>query len=104
MVRALLASEMPNQPLDLAALVQPPIYVPESMQALDVIERLRESRAHMALVIDEYGGLEGLVTFTDIMRAILGDLPDNKGQREEPAGQRGGGTRPGEGRDPVDGI
>ena len=47
------------------------------MPALDVIERLREARSHLALVIDEYGGLEGLVTFTDIMRAILGELPDN---------------------------
>ena len=102
MVKDLLASEMANQPLDLAALVQPPIYVPESMQALDVIERLRESRAHMALVIDEYGGLEGLVTFTDIMRAILGDLPDNKGQREEPVVQRDDGTWLVDGMYPVD--
>ena len=92
MVKDLLASHIADQPLDLAALAQPPLYVPESMQALDVIERLRESRAHMALVIDEYGGLEGLVTFTDIMRAILGDLPDNKGRREEPVVQREDGT------------
>jgi len=102
MVKDLLASQMADQPIDLAALAQPPLYVPESMQALDVIERLRESRAHMALVIDEYGGLEGLVTFTDIMRAILGDLPDNQGQREEPVIEREDGTWLVDGMYPVD--
>lgn len=102
MVKDLLASHIGDQPLDLAGLAQPPLYVPESMQALDVIERLRESRSHMALVIDEYGGLEGLVTFTDIMRAILGDLPDNKGQREEPVVQREDGTWLVDGMYPVD--
>jgi putative hemolysin len=102
MVKDLLASHIADQPLDLVALAQPPLYVPESMQALDVIERLRESRSHMALVIDEYGGLEGLVTFTDIMRAILGDLPDNKGRREEPVVQREDGTWLVDGMYPVD--
>lgn len=102
MVKDLLASHIGDQPLDLGALAQPPLYVPESMQALDVIERLRESRSHMALVIDEYGGLEGLVTFTDIMRAILGDLPDNKGQREEPVVQREDGSWLVDGMYPVD--
>ena len=102
MVKDLLASQMADQPIDLAALAQPPLYVPESMQALDVIERLRESRAHLALVIDEYGGLEGLVTFTDIMRAILGELPDNKGHREEPVIEREDGTWLVDGMYPVD--
>lgn len=102
MVKDMLASQIADQPIDLAALAQPPLYVPESMQALDVIERLRESRAHMALVIDEYGGLEGLVTFTDIMRAILGDLPDNKGRREEPVIEREDGTWLVDGMYPVD--
>ena len=102
MVKDLLATHIADQPIDLAALAQPPLYVPESMQALAVIERLRETRSHMALVIDEYGGLEGLVTFTDIMRAILGDLPDNKGQREEPVVQREDGSWLVDGMYPVD--
>lgn len=84
MVKDLLAKRMDNEPIRLAELAQPPLFVPESMAAFDVIERLRETRSHLALVIDEYGGLEGLVTFTDIMRAILGEIPDNRGYSESP--------------------
>lgn len=92
MVKDLLAKRMANEPIDLAELAQPPLFVPESMAALDVIERLRETRSHLALVIDEYGGLEGLVTFTDVMRAILGDLPDNRGNSESPVTARDDGS------------
>ena len=67
-----------------------------------MIERLRQVRLHKDLVINEYGGVGRLVTFTDIMRAILGDLPDNKGQREEPVVQREDGTWLVDGMYPVD--
>lgn len=92
MVKDMLAKRIAGEPIELEALAQPPLYVPESMPALDVIERLRETRSHLALVIDEYGGLEGLVTFTDIMRAILGELPDNTGQSESPVVRREDGS------------
>jgi len=92
MVKDMLAKRIAGEPIVLEELAQPSLYVPESMPALDVIERLRETRSHLALVIDEYGGLEGLVTFTDVMRAILGDLPDNKGQNESPITEREDGT------------
>jgi putative hemolysin len=46
------------------------------MAALEALERLRQTRTHIALVIDEYGGVEGLVTLTDFVEAILGDVPD----------------------------
>ena len=92
MVKDLLAKRMANEPIQLAELAQPPIYVPESMAAFDVIERLRETRSHLALVIDEYGGLEGLITFTDIMRAILGEMPDNRGHSESPVIEREDGS------------
>ena len=72
------------------------------MPALDVIERLRETRSHLALVIDEYGGMEGLITITDVMRAILGELPDNKGEHEEPIVEREDGSWLVEGMYPVD--
>ncbi|MFZ9752118.1 MAG: hemolysin family protein [Cyanobium sp.] len=60
---------------NLAPLLQPPLYLSESMRALDVIERFRESGSHIALVTDEFGGVAGLVTVTDLMEAIVGDLP-----------------------------
>jgi putative hemolysin len=61
--------------IPLPPLLQPPLYLSESMRALDVIERFRESGSHIALVTDEFGGVAGLVTVTDLMEAIVGDLP-----------------------------
>jgi putative hemolysin len=61
--------------IPLLPLLQPPLYVSESMRALAVIERFRESGSHIALVTDEFGGIAGLVTVTDLMEAIVGDLP-----------------------------
>ena len=53
-----------------------PLYVSESIPALRMIELFRSSGMHMAMVVDEYGSLEGLVTPTDILTGIAGDLPD----------------------------
>jgi putative hemolysin len=61
--------------VDLESLLQPPLYVTESVRGMKVIERFRESGLHTALILDEYGGIEGLVTLNDVMEAIVGDLP-----------------------------
>ena len=63
-----------GQPLDLHSAMQAPLFIPDSMEALEALERLRETRTHIALVIDEYGGLEGLVTTNDLLKAIVGDI------------------------------
>jgi putative hemolysin len=60
---------------DLRSLLHEPLYLPEGLSALRTLERLRESGSHLALVIDEYGGIEGLVTLNDILQAIVGELP-----------------------------
>ena len=73
--RNLLASELKGGAVDLKALLQPPLYITESARALNVIEQFRQTGVHIALVTDEYGGIEGLVTLTDLMEAIVGDLP-----------------------------
>jgi putative hemolysin len=52
------------------------LFVPESMPALKLLERFKRSRPHMALVIDEYGGIQGLVTINDVLEAIVGDIPE----------------------------
>jgi putative hemolysin len=76
----------------LAPLLQPPLYVAETMRALAVIERFRESGSHIALVTDEFGGIEGLVTLTDLMEAIVGDLPSAEDQEDPPVVQREDGS------------
>ena len=73
--RNLLAAELSGGLADLQTLLQPPLYITESARALNVIEQFRQTGVHIALVTDEYGGIEGLVTLTDLMEAIVGDLP-----------------------------
>ncbi len=66
----------------LTALLQPPLYVPGNLSAFQLLEQFKKSRTHMALVIDEYGGLQGIVTLHDILEAILGDLPGAEAEEE----------------------
>lgn len=61
---------------DLREVVREPLYVSDSIPALRMIELFRSSGVHIALVVDEYGSIEGLVTPADILTGIAGDLPD----------------------------
>ena len=72
--RDLLARNLVGQPIDLRATLHPPLFVPEGMPALMVLDRFKEARSQIALVIDEYGGLQGLVTINDMLEAIVGDI------------------------------
>ena len=69
--------------VDLTTMLQQPLYVPETMSALKVLELFKQSGTHIALAIDEYGGIQGLVTPNDILEAIVGDLPA-AGEAAEP--------------------
>jgi putative hemolysin len=61
--------------IDLRALLREALFVPDSMPAVQLLESFRGSHKHVALVMDEYGAVEGLVTVTDLLTAIVGDLP-----------------------------
>lgn len=74
-VRDLWARTISGEPPDLAKAIKPALFVPESVLALTVLERLKTSRARIALVTDEYGSIQGLVTIHDIMESIVGDIP-----------------------------
>ena len=74
----LLADGAPPQPADpvLHRLRREVLYVPASMRAADLLLRMQGSRIHMALVIDEFGGTDGLVTMEDLVEAVVGDIAD----------------------------
>lgn len=61
---------------DVLRVLQQPLFVPERASALAVLQRFREARFHLAVVTDEFGGVEGLVTPTDILEGLVGELPE----------------------------
>jgi CBS domain containing-hemolysin-like protein len=63
-------------PLSAAKILRPVLFVPPSMPALDLLVKMQTTRTHMALVIDEYGGTDGLVSIEDIVEMIVGDIED----------------------------
>lgn len=67
--------------------VTPPLYVPASVSLMQLLEQFKMARTHIALVVDEYGELEGLVTMNDVLEAIVGDLPAT-GQEDDSIVQR----------------
>ncbi len=71
-------------PLEIGEVIRPVLFVPPSMQALDLLRKMQASRTHMALVIDEYGGTDGLVTIEDIVEMIVGDIEDEHDEDEAP--------------------
>jgi CBS domain containing-hemolysin-like protein len=76
-----------------AGVVRSVLFVPPSMLALDLLVRMQATRTHMALVIDEFGGTDGLVTIEDIVEVIVGDIADEHDEDETPAviAEAGGG-------------
>jgi putative hemolysin len=71
----LLAACLARQPLDLRAATRPPLYLPNTVTVLRVLEVFKTSGEPMALIVDEYGDLEGLVTPSDILETLVGDIP-----------------------------
>jgi len=67
-----------------SSVIRPVLFVPPSMPALDLLVKMQASRTHMALVIDEYGGTEGLVSIEDVVEMIVGDIEDEHDYEEEP--------------------
>lgn len=73
--RDLLARVLADGDLDLENTLRQPLFVPETTTALELLELFKKASSHVALVIDEFGGITGLVTMNDVLEAIVGDLP-----------------------------
>ena len=63
-------------------LLRPVLFVPATMRVLDLLARMRTQRTHMAIVVDEFGGTDGLVTIEDLVEEIVGDIEDEHDEHE----------------------
>jgi len=71
-----------NRDRSMPALMREPLFVPESMGVIELLARMRAERTHLAIVIDEFGGTEGLVTIEDVVEEIVGDIEDEHDEEE----------------------
>ena len=76
------AQQDPSRDRTIKGLLRTPLFVPESMGVLDLLARMRTERVHLAIVVDEFGGTEGLVTIEDVVEEIVGEIEDEHDEQE----------------------
>lgn len=91
-VTDLLMPAFDGRPLEIERILRPPLYVPETVTTTKLMELFRKARAQFALIVDEYGEMQGLVTLTDVMASIVGDVPAEGVAAEQDAVQREDGS------------
>jgi len=89
-VKDLLAQ--PNQAIDIPSVLRQPLFLAESTHALKVLELLKKTGNQLALVVNEYGVTQGLITLNDVVEVIIGDIPFEDEEQEEEAIQREDGS------------
>ncbi|MBX6317886.1 hemolysin family protein [Pigmentiphaga sp.] len=88
----LLAQLMAGEPLDLTARLTPVLYVPETLTGTELVQNFRDSHTQTALVVDEYGDVQGLVTLRDVLEAIVGEFHTSTSPEEPSAVKREDGS------------
>jgi magnesium and cobalt transporter len=73
-----------NERFDLQDILRPAVFIPESKRLNTLLKEFRTSRNHMAIVVDEYGGVAGLVTIEDVLEQIVGEIDDEHDTEEDP--------------------
>jgi len=91
-IKDVLAQTLKTEPFDLAGMLRKVLFVSPSMRVLDLLLEMRLTRVHMAMVVDEYGGIDGLVTIEDMIEAIVGDIQDEHDAEEPGMIERPDGT------------
>ena len=79
----LLKAALATEPLDVEHSLRPPLYVPAGVSTTQLLENFRKAQLQCALIVDEYGELQGLVTLTDVLTSIVGDLPSDDSNEEQ---------------------
>lgn len=88
----ILKDALSGKPLTIELSIRSPLYVPESVSTTHLLENFRNSRQQCALIVDEYGELQGFVTLTDVLTSIVGNLPSASNLGEEDIVTRKGGS------------
>lgn len=81
-----------NEKVDVRSLIYKPIVVPRNRQILDLLEQFKSTKIHIAVVIDEYGGTDGIITMEDILEELVGDIFDENDDIEEEYIEKGHGV------------
>lgn len=87
-IKDVIGAMIGQKPSSLEAIIRPVLFVPSSMPALDLLVQMRTQRTHLAIVIDEYGGTDGLVTIEDLVEQIVGEIEDEHDVDEAPQLER----------------
>lgn len=98
----LLRCNLVDLKVDLKSSLLPPLFVPESMRALKVLEKFKQTGIHLAIVLDEYGSVQGIVALVDLLEGLVGDIPHIDDLAEPQIMQRSDGSWLVDGTMPVD--
>ena len=88
----LLKLALAGEKLDIERFLRPALYVPEGVSTTHLLESFRKARQQCALIVDEYGELQGLVTLTDVLTSIVGELPSSDTSEEQDIVERADGS------------
>ena len=103
-VKDLLLAQLQGRPFDLRAALRPPLYLPSTVTALRALEMLKKSGDPLALIVDEYGDFEGVVTLTDILQTLVGDIATPGEETDPPVVMREDGSWLIDGMVPLDEV
>ena len=83
-IKDLIAHSLDREPASLSDLLRPVLFVSPSIRLLDLLQEMRLKRLHLALVVDEFGGIDGLITVEDLVEEIVGEIEDEHDQSDAP--------------------
>ncbi len=89
---AVMRQSLRGETIDFTALLARPLYVPNSISSMELLETFKKNRMHVALVVDEYGEIQGLVTMNDVLEAIVGEISTDATETDPDAVQREDGS------------
>jgi len=87
-IKDVISEQQSNKSFNLGDIVRPVLFVAPSMHVLELLLEMRAKRTHMALVVDEFGGVDGLLTIEDLVEEIVGEIEDEHDINEEPVWQK----------------